>query len=510
MLIIGSSGSGKTTLLFRALIKPEYIDYNNIIIFTTTPKQQEYQLLYQGFKNGLTKSQLAALVLNQRDFHNVPISILCKEYAKTLANKDNITITLSSNTNDIIHPDMLDKNRKHLIVFDDCVNKTNQLIMSEYFSRGRHSNCNCIYLSQSYFDLNRSIRLNSNFLILFELTQRNKTEIYSNIVSTMMDKTKFKTLTDNIWSMKYGYIAINRDDKRIYTDIFNEKSGHLQENQNYSNEYRKTTDEHIKQMGDVIEQREQLKSKFQTHDLAQRGLYEQAAKMQEPTIKAIRETQLSQDTSRDEKAEITQNKAQNVYKNLQKISIGSAYSLIQTKDSLYVNNLKERFDLWKFNSSSKGNVGLFIIFTHKSKEYIWNKSFLDYPVEISPGLNEILFNNAANHDSIQSNDVKQWESLVTQAGLGSSYKSSKIYHSLSKPVVVVTEGDGLNGGCKDIITVPSRPDDLINELNLQLQATKAGHNNTFDYSNALMKEMLKQRIIKAKDYREILRDYYHI
>jgi hypothetical protein len=132
MLIIGSSGSGKTTLLFRALIKPEYIDYNNIIIFTTTPKQQEYQLLYQGFKNGLTKSQLAALVLNQRDFHNVPISILCKEYAKTLANKDNnITITLSSNTNDIIHPDMLDKNRKHLRVFDDCVNKTNQLIMSE-------------------------------------------------------------------------------------------------------------------------------------------------------------------------------------------------------------------------------------------------------------------------------------------------------------------------------------------------------------------------------------------
>jgi hypothetical protein len=324
----------------------------------------------------------------------------------------------------------------------------------------------------------------------------------------MMDKNKFKTLTDNIWSMKYGYIAINRDDKRIHTDIFNERPGHLSENQNYPDEYMKTTDEHIKQMGDVIEQREQLKSKFQTHDLAQRGMYEQAAKLQEPTIKAIRETQVSQETSRADKAELAQNKGQNVYKNLQKISIGLAYSLVQTKDSLYVNNLKERFDLWKFNSRSKGNVGLFIIFTHKSKEYIWNKSFLDNPVQISPGLNEILFNNATNHDSIQPDDIKQWESLVSQAGLGSSYKSSKIYHSLSKPVV--TEGDGLKGGCKDIITVPSKRDDLINELNLQLQATKAGHNNTFDYSNALMKEMLKQRIIKAKDYREILRDYYHI
>src|SRR5277367_892857 len=95
MLIIRSSGSGKTTVLFRALIKPDYIDYNNLIIFTTTPKQQEYQLLYHGFKNGLSKSQLAALVLNQRDFLNVPISILCREYARTLrpaVSKDDITV----------------------------------------------------------------------------------------------------------------------------------------------------------------------------------------------------------------------------------------------------------------------------------------------------------------------------------------------------------------------------------------------------------------------------------
>ena len=96
--------------------------------------------------------------MNQKDFQNIPISILCKEYSKTLGDKDKITITLSSNTNDIIHPDMLDKKKKHLIIFDDCVNDSNQVIMSQYFSRGRHSNCNCIYLSQSYFDLNRSIR----------------------------------------------------------------------------------------------------------------------------------------------------------------------------------------------------------------------------------------------------------------------------------------------------------------------------------------------------------------
>ena len=53
MLIIGSSGCGKTTLLFYMLLEPNFIDYNNLLIFTTTPEQQDYQLLYHGFLNNL-------------------------------------------------------------------------------------------------------------------------------------------------------------------------------------------------------------------------------------------------------------------------------------------------------------------------------------------------------------------------------------------------------------------------------------------------------------------------
>ena len=72
-------------------------------------------------------------------------------------------------------------------------------------------------------------------------------------------------------------------------------------------------------------------------------------------------------------------------------------------------------------------------------------------------------------------------------------------------------GDGLKCDCSNKTEIiPSKREDLINELNLQLQATEAGHNNTFNYSNALMKEMLKQKIIKSRDYCEILRNYFHI
>src|ERR1700709_2439869 len=55
MLIVGASGCGKTSLITTFLLEPGFFDYNNLIIFTSTPNQQEYQLLYHGFKNKLTK-----------------------------------------------------------------------------------------------------------------------------------------------------------------------------------------------------------------------------------------------------------------------------------------------------------------------------------------------------------------------------------------------------------------------------------------------------------------------
>ena len=45
---------------------------------------------------------------------------------------------------------------------------------------------------------------------------------------------------------------------------------------------------------------------------------------------------------------------------------------------------------------------------------------------------------------------------------------------------------------------------------LQLADTQAGNNNYFNYTNALMKEMLSQKLITSKDYRGVLRAYFHI
>ena len=222
MLIIGSSGSGKTCLLLNMLLESGFMDYNNLIIFTPTKSQQEYQLLYHGYSNGLSKESIAAILLNQEQFKGVLIPTLCRRYAELHKQSGGVTCRLTDRTDDLIPPDKLDRSKKNLIIFDDCVTAANQAILGSYFIKGRHNSCNTIYLSQSYFGLNQMIRLNTNILVLFKLSQRKKTDVFNSDIGKIIDKKDFDALTSNVWSKKHRYIVVNRESEKIFDDIFNE------------------------------------------------------------------------------------------------------------------------------------------------------------------------------------------------------------------------------------------------------------------------------------------------
>lgn len=220
MILAGGSGSGKSTLLLHMILTPGFLDFDRLYIYTSTPKQDIYQFLYHGFFNNLSKEMLSSILIDQNQFQDIPIPAIMKKAAEISNCSSKIVVTLSDNVNEIIHPDDLDRTKRNLIIFDDCVSLISQSIFREYFSRSRHNNANVIYLSQSYFDLDRMIRLNSNFIILFKLDPRNMNDIYNSVIGSIMDKQKFTTLAQNTFSKKYRYLAVDKDRDRVLTNVF--------------------------------------------------------------------------------------------------------------------------------------------------------------------------------------------------------------------------------------------------------------------------------------------------
>lgn len=66
--------------------------------------------------------------------------------------------------------------------------------------RGRHSNVDCIYLSQNYFKLPRqTIRENANLFILFKQDLKNINNMYYDHVASDMSKEEFKKCCRVVW-----------------------------------------------------------------------------------------------------------------------------------------------------------------------------------------------------------------------------------------------------------------------------------------------------------------------
>ena len=96
------------------------------------------------------------------------------------------------------------------VVFDDML-ESNQKLIDPFFTRGRHNDLVVYYLAKSYFDLpKRTIRNNSNIIILFQQTLKNVQHIYTDIAGFDMSYDEFKHLSKEAWRDKYDYLLINR------------------------------------------------------------------------------------------------------------------------------------------------------------------------------------------------------------------------------------------------------------------------------------------------------------
>ena len=102
-----------------------------------------------------------------------------------------------------------------IIVFDDILGSSNSRFIDQFFIRGRHNNLDIYFLSQSYFDLpKRTIRNNSNKIILFNQTLKYIEHIYRDVAGYDMNYDEFKDLCRKSWKEDYNYLYIDRSKKR--------------------------------------------------------------------------------------------------------------------------------------------------------------------------------------------------------------------------------------------------------------------------------------------------------
>jgi len=97
-LLIGKSGCGKTTLLLNLLLRPGWLDYNNLQVFGKSLFQPEYRIIKKAFEEKLPKESIIRLFENQDEIMALNVSPvrIVQEMAKNLDKPADIDCTFFS------------------------------------------------------------------------------------------------------------------------------------------------------------------------------------------------------------------------------------------------------------------------------------------------------------------------------------------------------------------------------------------------------------------------------
>ena len=170
--IVGASGSGKSTCLMNFIAKSPNT-YGHITICT---KQQEP--LYDYLE-------------------------------KKLKGKN---ITIHYDLNKLEEPkDFPNKDLQNLLIFDDQIAEKNQRKIVEYFIRGRKigAGITCFYLSQSYYQVPKTIRAQLSYIWLVKIGQKRDLNLILADSGGLVDKRTLMHLYEDATKQKFDFLKIN-------------------------------------------------------------------------------------------------------------------------------------------------------------------------------------------------------------------------------------------------------------------------------------------------------------
>lgn len=173
-ILVGPTGCGKTNTLCNMLLQ-SWLKSDKIVIYTINPEQQKYQLLSEVY-NTISPG---SLVLTSPD--------------------------------DVTPIESLELKEDKVIIFDDIkIDKRNMDRVKEYFSLSRNRNCNCLYLCQSYYDVPKYIRRNTNCFLLFNgLDNQDVTRIAADHCSSDIKK-KILQIYESATEKPHSFLMLDK------------------------------------------------------------------------------------------------------------------------------------------------------------------------------------------------------------------------------------------------------------------------------------------------------------
>jgi hypothetical protein len=205
MLVIGPSGCGKSNVVVNLLI--EYLNFDRIYVYARDLEEDKYKMLMEFFElmdekinKKLTKRGRAA---QDSDMWTTA------------------TFTQVSSDEDIIDTNSLNPDNRNLVVFDDLVSlgRKNQHKVVDLFIRGRKRNCSLIYISQTFFEIPKSIRLQANYVILFQINDARELQELRKTLATRVSTQDFRDMYAEIVNTPYQFMFIDSCAKDVENHI---------------------------------------------------------------------------------------------------------------------------------------------------------------------------------------------------------------------------------------------------------------------------------------------------
>ena len=185
------------------------------------------------------------LYLFIKDVHEDKWQFLLK-FLNTISDsaKSDPLFTVGTKAEDVPNPDEMEKEGTKLFIFDDFINdkKANNTVVLDLFTRGRKKNCSVVYLTQSYYALNKTTRINCNYFSLFGVASQNELRTLASEHGAEIGYQKMREYFQTALSKPYGFLFIdkktNDPDLKYRSGFFN----HIESGENLINKF---SEEHI-------------------------------------------------------------------------------------------------------------------------------------------------------------------------------------------------------------------------------------------------------------------------